>query len=160
MEPVHPQLTAEEALSLSSLTTPASSKTCGWSPLGKEVLAFLPSPPYQCVPWQQVLLQVTEERKQRHVVTSTVLLSYPPTDLAPAGEQLMSGKHDLPELGSSMTQGLADLFLTPPTFISISTTFHIQLLKEQIGLSQGVKGSFGDMQGRALPSRQSLKHRQ
>lgn len=146
MEPVHSQLTVEEALSLFSLATPASSKTCGWSPLGKEVLAFLPSPPYQCVPWQQVLLlQVTEERKPRHVVTSTLLLSHSPTDLAPAGEQLMSGKHHLPELGSSVTQGLADLFLTPPTFISISTTFYIQLLKEQVGLSQGVKGSFGDM---------------
>lgn len=104
MEHVHPQLTAEEALSLSGLATAASSKTCGCSPPGEEVLAFLPSPPYQCVLWQQVpILQVTEERKQRHVVTSTMLLSYPPADLASAGEQLTSGKHDLPELGSFMT---------------------------------------------------------
>lgn len=46
VKPTYPVLIQEEVLSPSDPTTPASSKSCGYSLSGEEILAFSPSPPY------------------------------------------------------------------------------------------------------------------
>lgn len=158
MEHVHPQLTAEEALSLSGLATAASSKTCGCSPPREEVLAFLPSPPYQCVPWQQVpILQVTEERKQRHVVTtqcfSLIHLRTSPRTRAANEWQAWSPR--------------AGVFHDPGTcwHLSYCSHFHLNFYHFSYSVVKGTswleprsEGQFW-WHAKSLPSRQSLKHK-